>query len=99
MNIQDVVRESQLENHIDIFGFLYTSGKEEYVRQCKESFSSTRSILETRAKQVLQIREELEKNTLPDVHSKEIQVAEKVLKQYIQTEETTTGEQQVFFYG
>lgn len=97
MDIQHVVAESQLADHVSLFQFHFQAGQDEFKRTLHDSFCSRRSLLESRANQVQQLRAVLDK--APAFHTPAAKEAEAVLRAYVKTEETTTSEQQVFFTG
>jgi hypothetical protein len=96
MDIQHSLKESELTNHIEKFGFTLQAGKDECVRQLETAWSSQRQILEKRVEKVLKLREKLVSQHIDYSDCKE---AEQILKAYNPTPESKIGEEQVFFTG
>lgn len=92
-----MVKESQLGDHIPLFGFQFQAGQDECRRQLHESFTAHRGILAQRAEAVQRLRAALAE--APAFHTEEARDSETILRSYVRTEESTTADQQVFFTG
>ena len=96
MDIQHSLKESELTNHIEKFGFTLQAGKDECVRQLETAWSSQTQMLEKRVEKILKLREKLVSQHIDYSDCKE---AEQILKAYNPTPESKIGEEQVFFTG
>ena len=94
MDIEHILKESELEKHIPFMGLTLQSGKDEFLHELLTKFSSNSLILENRAKRIHQLR-----NKNSSIDYTDCVESETILKEYKPTLESQTGEQQVFFQG
>ena len=93
MDIDHILKESELENHIPLMGLTLQSGKDEFLQELLRKFSSNSTLLKNRAEQIYQLRKH------DPIQYTDCIESEKILKNYKPTLESQTGEQQVFFTG
>lgn len=99
MDLKHCVQESELETHVDLFGFPLECAKEEWKRQLKESFCSSTRQLEARAQDVLLLRRNPEKIQTSLAALRNLAASEKLLLSHVTNETSKTAEEQVFFTG
>jgi hypothetical protein len=58
MDIEHILKESELENHIPLMGLTLQSGKDEFLHNLLTKYSSNPTILRNRAEQICQLRKQ-----------------------------------------
>lgn len=99
MDVSHILEESGLLNHAKTFGFPLRAGVDECTRQLQTSWSSSSTLLKTRAEDVERLRAHPEICTT--IHSKllSVQASETLLRSHTHSETSKTAEGQILFQG
>lgn len=99
MDISYILEESGLLNHTKEFGFPLQAGIDECTRQLQTGWSSSSTLLQTRAEDVQRLRAHPEICT--KIHSKldALQASETLLRSHTHSEISKTAEGQILFQG
>jgi hypothetical protein len=91
--------ESELLEHVNIFGFPLECAKEEWARQLKEGFTNSETLLKVRADQVHRLRQHPE--VIEEVYTslESLKESESILLEHKTSDTSKTAEEQIFFTG
>jgi hypothetical protein len=99
MDVSHSLTESELLTHVPTFGFPLQAGKDECIRQLQNNWSSSSTLLKSRADDVIRLRAHPEICTKIHAMLTSLQPSELVLRNHTQSETSKTAEGQILFQG
>jgi hypothetical protein len=99
MDISYLITESELVEHIQQFQFPLKAGEEEWKRQLQDPWTTSKSVLESRAKEIMMLRKDTETCALATSVLNELKPYEATLREHIPSELSKSADGQIFFTG
>lgn len=99
MDIDHILAESELLNHLDIFRFPLEAGRTEFSRMLKSPWTISSQILESRQAKIQSLRKNPDVLNSVETQLESLQSAETLLLAHKPTESSKVAEGQIFFQG
>ncbi len=98
MDIAHLIKESELENHIELFHFSLAAGDKEFKRMLEQDFCSSIGVLKERQDKILELRKNPDLSTI-DAQLRALYPSEKILLEHKPSDTANVAEGQIFFQG
>ncbi len=99
MELEHIYRESELQTHIQTFGFPLKAGQEECERQLRGPWTTNTQVLEQRAADVMKLRNDPELCAYAMETLNSLKESETILLDHKPSETSKTAEGQILFQG
>ena len=99
MDIQYLVSESELLDHVKLFKFSLQAGDEEYKKQLQTSWITSRAVLEKKAIDVLRLRGHPDLCNKTNILLNNLKQYETIVKSHVPSETSKSADAQIFFTG
>jgi hypothetical protein len=99
MDIQHILNESELENHIEKFHFPLKAGRDEFLRMLKSPWTFSKRVLESRQEKIHLLRQNKDALLYVQESLKTLKPHEDLLLKHVSNETSKVAEGQIFFQG